>query len=51
MNLDDQRPVFLIHYTAALATCASGLVLTHAWLAGFGAAMMLTWVIRARKVV
>lgn len=51
MNLDDERPAFLFHYTAALASCGAGIAISNGWLAGFGAALMLTWVFRARWVV
>jgi hypothetical protein len=50
MNLDDQRPAFLFHYTAALATCVAGIIVAAPWLAGCGSGLMIAWVLRARRL-
>jgi hypothetical protein len=50
VNLDDQRGAkFLIHYVIALQITVLAIAFSNAWFAGFGTALMLTWIIRARR--
>lgn len=39
-----------MHYVGSLAVVVAGLIIKEAWLAGFGSALMFTWVIRARRM-
>jgi hypothetical protein len=48
VNLDDQRPVHLFHYTAALCICIAAIMLMSGYLAGLGCGLMVWWVARAR---